>query len=87
MSKELVKITMEINRGDDLVEVDVEGYIIYSVDYNYGSDADGGRGCSRTIVDDIQEIESYDMDGFTVKLTEKEIEEASELLTNKFLEG
>lgn len=74
------------NDGEE-IEINVDGYVHYHVERNWGADSDGHRGIKKIFVDDVKDVEAYDLDGADVELTEAQKEEAIELLGNKFLEG
>jgi hypothetical protein len=82
--KILVSNMMMIERNGDNFEVNVDGYVVYSVDKNYATDADGNRGTMRTFVEDVTDIDAVTVEGESVELTEREIEQAEEILIQKF---
>jgi len=58
MKSKYINIDLEIETPElDLVKYSIYARIDYSVDSNYGADADGNRGEVRTIVDDVVIIE------------------------------
>lgn len=78
---------MEIN-GEE-IEVNVDGYVQYSVDTQYGADADGKRGIKRTVVDDVENIGVYDplsFDDIYDSLNDNNKEKASDAIVEAFLE-
>lgn len=78
-------IDMEIIRGGLPIEVTVEGSVGYYEESDYGADADGGRGVKRLVITEVRNVQAF-LDTFAnVKLTDAEVEQASELLTSKFL--
>ena len=79
----VVDCEMVLERDQGEVDVVVEGYVVYSVDTTFGSDADGNRGERKVSVEDVQ---ATDEDGDDVDLTEEELGEAKEKLGDKFLE-
>lgn len=83
MAKQLVTSTIVI----DDCEYTVDGYVIYSVDDDYGSDADGNRGVIRTTVEEVQNVEVYDEEGTEVDLDKEEKEQAEQILIDKFKDG
>lgn len=89
MKRELVSATMEVPGGPNRLdrEVNIDGYVYYHTDTNYGADADGNRGVRRTFVDDVTEVSARDFDGEDVSLCPADTDRAAELLTRKFLEG
>lgn len=84
--KELITSTMMVERNGEEVEVDIDGYVSFSVDRHYGADADGNRAISKTFVDDVTDIAAYDH-GEDISLNSIELEAAADKLTHKFLEG
>jgi hypothetical protein len=82
--KEIITAEMEINEG---VTVTIDGYVEYTIDRDYGSDADGNRGMSRTIVEDVTDIAAYDEELGPIALTKEDTEKAGDVLIRKFLEG
>ena len=83
--KDFVSSEMMVNRNDDEFEVNIEGWIIYSVDTNYGADADGNRGVKKIFAEDIEDLTAYTVDGDDFELTTDEREQAEDILTHKFL--
>lgn len=81
--KELVSTKIII--GDD--EVNVNGYVHFYVDINYGSDADGNRGERHTFIDDVTDVGAYLFDGEEIRLDEIGMDRAISALTTKFLES
>lgn len=81
---ELVKSKMMV--GND--EIDVDGYVEYHEETNYGADADGNRGEKRIFVDDVIKIYAWDdYKQKEVELTKNQLDLAAEILTHRFLEG
>lgn len=89
MKKELVNATMMINEEDrdNAEEVNIDGYVEYTVDTRYGEDADGNRGVSRIEVEDVTDIRTFTINGEEVFLNGKYLQKASDTLTRRFLEG
>ena len=85
--KELVSSNMMIGEGDNIDEVNIDGYVEYTVDTRYGEDADGNRGVSRTEVEDVTDICAFKANGEEIFLDGKQLQKASDILTRKFLEG
>lgn len=83
--RELTTTTMIIEKGC-LGEVRVEGYVAYSIDRHYGEDADGNRGSSMIVVEDVEDISVYNDDGDKVSVSPEDIEAIADKLTIKFLE-
>ena len=50
--KQYVKFKLETN----INTYEISGWVVYDVDKNYGADADGNRGTSRTFIDDYDII-------------------------------
>jgi hypothetical protein len=67
-----VSFEYELDRGDEIVTIEVDAWITYSYDSDYGSDADGNRGVEMRFVEDVE----LDVGG--LPLTDKEIELISE---------
>lgn len=84
--QKLVSDTITIYRNK-FFDVNVEGYAVYSQDPDYGADADGNRATMRTNVEEIKDIQAFEIDGNEIELTQEEIERANMVLTDKFLEG
>ena len=88
MLKEYMISEMIIEReGKEDEEISIEGNVEYSKDTFYGEDANGGRAETRTFVEDVHDVYAWDFIGSDVLLTPKEIEQAKNILTNKFLMG
>jgi hypothetical protein len=86
MARELVMTSVEVEHEKDLVELQVEGYVYFSVDKSYGEDADGNRGESRTFVEEVQDVMAYKDDGEEYALTMAQKEKAEQALVDKFLD-
>ena len=82
--KKLISTTMQINEEQ---YINLDGYILYHIDRFYGTDADGNRGESRTIIDDVVDVAAYDDDGDDIKLQQYQLDNACKVLGDKFLEG
>lgn len=65
----------------------VDGYVHYHKDINFGSDADGNRGETRTIVDEVTSVQGYDENDDEIQLNEKTLYRAEQALARKFLES
>lgn len=85
MGTDLTFSKMIVERDGVEVEVDIEGYVEFSIDTKYGEDADGGLGEVRTFIEDVTDICAYDIDSLEFDLTESEIKEAKKILAEKFL--
>ena len=86
--KELMTAKMEIYvDAETFHEIAIEGYVNYSVDRNYGADADGNRGSVLKEVDDVTNLSAYNEDGDYVELNESQKDRACEILTRSFLES
>lgn len=81
----LVQTRTEIERGGSLIPVDVMGIVKYKIDRRYGADADGNRGESRTIIDEVVDIHGWDDDVNEMALNNKEEDFVANILINKFL--
>lgn len=81
----LVQGRTEIDRGGALIPVDIIGIVKYKVDRRYGEDADGHRGETRTIVDEVVDIHAWDDDVKELLLNVREEEAVANTLTRKFL--
>lgn len=81
--KEVVTTHMEM--GQSIINID--GYVHYHVEMNYGEDADGNRGEKRIFVDDVTNIQAYTEGLDIIVLTNEDKERASEKLAREFLEG
>lgn len=84
--RDLVMSKMIIKREEDEFEVDIEAYVNYTEDFDYGSDADGNRGSYRVSIDEVEEVTASDVDCDEVSLTKEEEDQAKSILTRKFLE-
>lgn len=85
--KDVIEATIILGE-DQKVEIQVEGIVAYHVEPDYGSDADGNRGCRKHIIDDIYAVSGWDE--FTedeVILTNFEEEQAISAIRDAFLEG
>lgn len=82
MKCEIVTTTMLL--GD--IEVTIDGRVHYYTDVAYGADVDGNRGVKRTFVDEVTDIAAYDALLGPVALTDKDKDQAANVLTIKFLE-
>jgi len=76
--------TIEIEEDNGLIEIQVEGYVIYSIDKSYGEDADGNRGTSKTIVDDVVELTAY-YNSDVIDLTDPQKQQAEDAIVKSFL--
>ena len=86
MKKEIT-VMMLVERSEDChQELAVEGTVEYSVDIDYGSDADGNRGCRKVTVDDVTDVWASDEDGEIIELDKEDLELAKDNLVQKFLE-
>lgn len=84
--QKLISTSMTIYR-DQFQEVNIDGYVVYSEDNEYGADADGNRATKRITVEEVKDIFAYEVDGDTISLSQEEKEQAEDLLTTKFMEG
>lgn len=85
MKKEFVMSKMIVDRNGEDIEVDIEGWVEYSVDRFYGTDADGNRGESRIFAEDIDGVNAWELGGDELELTPQEIKVAEDKLIDKFL--
>ena len=90
MQTKYVEVSYWVDKDEGEIEVFVDGLVHYSVDHNYGEDADGNRGCEMTFIEDITEIDSgyaYNEygDEYEVTFTSKERSEVEELVSSKFI--
>lgn len=85
--REVISSTMMVDRDHGSVEINIEGWVEYHIERDYGADADGNRGVKRVFVDDIDDIMAYDSSGENIELTDSEKEAAVEILVRRFLEG
>jgi hypothetical protein len=81
--KEYVSATVDI---DGELDIPVDGYVHYYVDTQYGADADGNRGHTKIIIDDVTDVQAYDINGDEIELTECGEEAAIEALSIRFIE-
>jgi hypothetical protein len=88
MTKVIELSKMTIIRNDEKIEVDIEGYIHFYIDYRYGENADYKYGESRMFIENVTDVVAYDpIDSKEIELTEEEIEKAKYILGQKVLEG
>ena len=78
---------MTINRNGIEDEVSVEGYVVMSVDKSWGENTDYRYGQLHIFVEDVTDVQAWDIGGHEFFLTEKEVEEAKELLGTRALEN
>lgn len=83
MGKDLVSAVMELESGE---EVNIDGYVYFHTENNYGADADGNRGVKQVFVDEVKEVSAYRNDE-QIELNLNEKERAEETLTRAFIEG
>jgi hypothetical protein len=81
--EKIVDAQMTLNRNF-YRDITVEGCVQYSIDNHHGEDADGNRGCSIVVVDDIIDIVGYTESNRDVALSPLEIEQAREILESRF---
>jgi hypothetical protein len=82
-----IDVTRTIDNNPEPVEVFLDGWVDFTVDKNYGADADGNRGMKKIIVNDVFDVSATDDQGNDVILTEEEKAVAEEALVRQFLEG
>ena len=58
--------------------------ISYSIDNNFGSDADGNRGTTRVFLEDVEVLRVEDLSGYTIEPDDEMIESIKEEATNRF---
>lgn len=85
MKSQIVQTRMIVERGDEEIELYIDGSVDYSEEKNYGEDAEGGRAESRIFVEDITDITAWGIFGEDIVLTLKEREKAERLLAEEFL--
>lgn len=85
--KTVLSSKMFVIRDGQDVEVSIDGWVVFSVDVNYGADADGRRGVKRTFAENVIDIMACDSNSENVELSELEKDLAADLLIRKFLEG
>lgn len=85
--KTLISTTIELEKGDDLVLLDIDGIVHYTIDRDYGSDADGRRGTIKTFIDDIVDVMATDSEGETFELNKEQLEKVERKITEKFMHG
>lgn len=87
MGPDITISKMVIERGGEPVDVLVEGYVYYSIDNNYGADADGNRAVAWVDVDEVRDVKAYNMlTDEPVMLTDDETCRASREIAVAFLE-
>lgn len=88
MNRKIVSTSMMVNRNDEEIELQIDGYVEFEHDYRWGEDADGHYGVGRTFVEDVVDVEAYDaLYGNDFDLTVEEHEQAKRLLAEEFLMG
>lgn len=80
------EIEMEMANGN-VKDLNIEGFVHYHVDKYFGADADGNRGEVRTIIDDVIDVNVYDMDGNDVEITSPQRETVKAKLVTIFMEN
>lgn len=84
--KTLVTSNMMIERDGEEIDINIDGYVWFTVDRNYGADADGNRGIVKLEVKDIYDVRGYFENLSDANLTQHEIDQACERLFNQFSE-
>ena len=87
MKVKLISSTMIIQRKEEDLEIYVDGYVHYNKDLQFGEDADGRRGVSRILVEEVDCVMASTMEGVDIVLSEIEYEAASDLLAETFLQS
>lgn len=85
--RKYISTEVELEVEDGLQWFNVDGYVHYSEDINYGADADGNRGIKVTSIDDIEGIQAHDKTGNEFKLEGKNLTEAIQYIEEKFFQG
>lgn len=85
--KEIVEVHTELERNGELIWIDVRGVIHYTNEKLYGADADGNRGSSTVVVNDVSGVIAFDDQVNEVELSRAELDIVSDKLVCKFLEG
>ena len=84
--KKLVNMLFTVQRGNEDLEVFIDGWVNYTVDTRWGADADGNRWTARVFPEDVEGLSAYDVDGDNVELSLDEIEAAENALVDHLLE-
>lgn len=77
-------VSSRIYVGSD--EINVDGYVHYSSEVDYGADADGARGEKRIFVDEVTNVKGYLDSGEEVCLMSNHLEMAVNQLITRFFE-
>jgi hypothetical protein len=80
----MTKIVKKDKDGEDY-DLVVDGQVHYSVETNYGANADGNRGWSKLFIDDVTHVCGY-VNDVQVKLSAEDEFLAEEALTDELLE-
>lgn len=80
-----VQIKTEIERDGGFMPVEVIGIVQYSIDRNYGADADGNRGVFVVEINDIVGMSVWDENVNEVNITDNERDLLGEKLANRIL--
>ncbi len=75
-SKYIQNFMFQIDRGEDIDCYSADAEIFYSIDENYGADADGRRGERRVFIEDIAIDIIRNIDGNTIYKTQELIDKA-----------
>jgi len=86
MKHQIVSTSMMVKRHDEDIELDIDGFVEFEHEYNWGQDADGHYGVGKTFVEDVVEINAY-CDDEDFVLTADEVEQAKRTLAEEFLMG
>jgi hypothetical protein len=71
--------------SDKLGEVEVDGWVHYEIDRNYGEDADWHRGCLKFFITEVADVSAYDIEtDDEVELMPNEYELAAQELADHF---
>ena len=89
LGKELISVHFIINEHDvdKSEEVYAEAWVYYIEDYNYGADADGGRGSKVVDIEAVNDLMIFDLDGHQIIATDQQMQQAREEICRKFLMG
>lgn len=85
--KKYISTDIELEVEGGLQWINIDGYVYYAIDMNWGSDADGNRGEKRTIVSDIVGISAHDEFGRDFDLIGDNLTKVTKAIGEKFFEG
>ena len=64
--------------------INIEGYVHYYIEENYGEDADGKRGERHVFIEDVTDVCAFSENGEDLILTDKQRKKAEKELVDEF---